>query len=47
LPPNKPIQPTAPAVAFLKASDFEEGFPDLSVSLSQGRRLMGKPLGGS
>ncbi len=38
------MQPTAPAGAFLKAGDFEECFPDLSVSLSQGRRLMGRAL---
>jgi len=45
LPSNKPIQPTAPAVAFLDASDFEDCFLDLSVSFSQGQRLMGRALG--
>jgi hypothetical protein len=32
-------------VAFLKAGDFDECFPNLSMWLSQGRRLMGSPLG--
>jgi len=44
-PPNPPIRPAALAVAFLKAGDFEECFPDLSVLASQGRRLMGNTLG--
>ncbi len=43
--PNKRVQPTAPAVAFLKASDFEEWFPDLSIEFSQGRRLTHRALG--
>ncbi len=36
-----------PCRGVFNASDFEESFPDLSMSLSQGRRLMRRPLGGN
>jgi len=44
LPLYERVQPTAPAGAFLKAGDFEECFPDLSVWFSQERRLTRRPL---
>jgi len=41
-PSNMRVQPTAPAVAFLKARDCDERVPNLLVPHSQGRRLKRK-----